>query len=322
MGVLLDQLQVLLEHLNALPLPLKIGSAVIVIITTIYIQKLHSKQTSEDVSLGLRREMSLTSSTALNNLDKTADVRVIHPINYTEFTITRITNISHNTKLIRFAIPNNKTLGLSIGRHISIKAMINDVKVMRSYTPTSLPNQQGFFELLIKIYADGKMSQYIDNLKSGDRVEVRGPIGRFKYNINSYKRIGLIAAGTGLTPCLQLIRCILQGPDYSQDTTTFCFFFQNRTERDILLKAELDALQSMFEKRLEIHYFVSNPSASFGKLNPYEHKGYIGEADINTHLTRSKCEYVGLCGPNGFNESMIKLLKEAGHEVDNTLFVW
>ncbi len=323
MGLLRDKLSELLGRLDALPMPAKIGIAVAIVIISIYLQKIYTEQSkvAEDYSVGLRREMSLTSSTALNTLDKKDD-RVIHPLDFTAFTVSDVKNISHNTKLIRFAIPGNKPLGLSIGRHISVKAMINGIKVMRSYTPTSLPNQLGYFELLIKIYADGKMSQYIDGLKKGDKVEIRGPIGRFKYSINSYKRIGLIAGGTGLTPCLQLIRCILQGPEYSTDRTTFCLFFQNRTEHDILLKLELDALQTQFSKRLEIHYFVSNASPTFGKVNPFEHKGYIGTDDIMNKFDRTKCDFVGLCGPSGFNENIIKLLKDVGHEVDDTLYVW
>lgn len=324
MGLLRDKLNDLLGHLDGLPMPAKIGIAVVIVIISIYSQKIYTAQSSkvaEDYSAGLRREMSLTSSTALNNLDKKDD-RVIHPINFTEFTVSDVTKVSHNTKLIRFAIPNNKSLGLTIGRHISVKAMISGIKVLRSYTPTSLPNQLGYFELLIKIYADGKMSQYIDGLKKGDKLEVRGPIGRFKYDINSYKRIGLIAGGTGLTPCLQIIRCILQGQEYSTDLTTFCLFFQNRTEHDILLKLELDALQTQFSKRLEIHYFVSNASQAFGKVNQFEHKGYISTGDIKGKFDRTICDFVGLCGPSGFNENMIKLLKEVGHEVDDTLYVW
>ena len=35
-------------------------------------------------------------------------------------------------------------------------------------------------------------------------VQVRGPVGHFKYTKNQYKRVGLIAGGTGLTPCLQV----------------------------------------------------------------------------------------------------------------------
>lgn len=51
--------------------------------------------------------------------------------------------------------------------------------------------------------------------KVGQSLDVRGPVGRFKYAKNAYRHIGLVAGGTGITPCLQLVRCVLEGPDVS-----------------------------------------------------------------------------------------------------------
>jgi ferredoxin-NADP reductase len=44
----------------------------------------------------------------------------------------------------------------------------------------------------------------------------------------------------GLTPCLQVIRTILEGEGYDDDDTVFTLLYQNRTVEDILLKDELD----------------------------------------------------------------------------------
>ena len=40
--------------------------------------------------------------------------------------------------------------------------------------------------------------------------------------------MGLIAGGTGLTPCLQVIRCVFEGKDYAQDKCKFTLYYQNR----------------------------------------------------------------------------------------------
>ena len=76
---------------------------------------------------------------------------------------------------------------------------------MRAYTPCSSPYQKGYFELLIKSYEYGKMSCYMHSLSVGDSLEVRGPVGRFKYTENQYKHMGMIAGGTGITPCIQVV---------------------------------------------------------------------------------------------------------------------
>jgi len=49
-------------------------------------------------------------------------------------------------------LPNpNDVLGLPIGQHISVRAVINGKEIMRSYTPTSSDDDLGHFDLMIKV---------------------------------------------------------------------------------------------------------------------------------------------------------------------------
>ena len=74
----------------------------------------------------------------------------------------------------------------------------------------------GYFDLMIKVYPQGKMSQHIDHLKIGDTIEVKGPKGKFHYQPNMKAQLGMLAGGTGITPMLQIIngelRSLLQNP--------------------------------------------------------------------------------------------------------------
>ena len=293
----------------------------------------------EDKSVGLRRAEANSSSGNLTAMD---DDRVLNPLKFRAFKVVSSTQVSHNTKLIRFAIPGDRPLGLPIGRHIALRAEIDGNQVIRSYTPTSRSDTKGYFELLIKSYEYGKLSPHLHALKVGGTADVRGPVGRFRWEKNKYPVVGLIAGGTGLTPCLQVIRCILQGPEGEGDTTKFVLLFQNRTENDILLRRELEDLQSEFSSRLHVVFFLSNcadaawgmsssgggvlaighPSAS-GSGKVQHVRGYIDTQAISTLLSPSGrgagagagagCSYVGLCGPSGFNEAMKGLLEAAGH---------
>ena len=52
----------------------------------------------------------------------------------------------------RFKLPHrNDVLGLPIGQHISISAEINGKNIIRNYTPISLEDQRGHFDLIIKV---------------------------------------------------------------------------------------------------------------------------------------------------------------------------
>lgn len=298
----------------------------------------------EDKSVGLRRAEANSSSGNLTAMD---DDRVLNPLKFRSFKVVSSTQVSQNTKLIRFAIPGDRPLGLPIGRHIALRAEIDGNQVIRSYTPTSRSDTKGYFELLIKSYEHGKLSPHLHALKVGGTADIRGPVGRFRWEKNKYPVVGLIAGGTGLTPCLQVIRCILEGPEGEEDTTKFVLLFQNRTENDILLRRELEDLQSKFSSRLHVVFFLSNcadaswgaPSSSSssgggsggvlamghpdasGSGKVQHVRGYIDAQAVGTLLSPSGrgsgsgpgCAYVGLCGPSGFNEAMKGLVEAAGH---------
>jgi NAD(P)H-flavin reductase len=75
---------------------------------------------------------------------------------------------------------------------------------------------------------------------------MRGPLGQLEYHgygkffikkqLIQKKRIGMVAGGTGITPCYQVLQAALNG----NDGTTLSLIFGNRTVEDILLRDELD----------------------------------------------------------------------------------
>lgn len=166
------------------------------------------------------------------------------------------------------------------------------------------------------------MSQHLHSLHAGSSLEVRGPVGRFKYEKNSFNRIGLIAGGTGLTPCLQIVRCILEGPEGEGDNTSFVLFFQNRSLQDILLKQEVDGLVTKFPNRFQVVYFLSNSESTpdWGQTE-HERKGYIDKSSLTEFMAPTVCPLVCLCGPSGFNEMVRALLADCGH-TDASVHVW
>jgi cytochrome-b5 reductase len=105
----------------------------------------------------------------------------------------------------RFSLPNsNDALGLPIGQHISLCATIDGKECFRSYTPTTLDDTKGYFELVVKSYPQGNMSKHLDEMKIGQKMKVRGPKGFMKYRANLVSEIGMLAGGTGITPMYQV----------------------------------------------------------------------------------------------------------------------
>jgi cytochrome-b5 reductase len=123
------------------------------------------------------------------------------------------------------------------------------------------------------------MSQYIDNMKVGELIDVKGPKGLFTYTPNMKRAFGMLAGGTGITyvsnlsragcvcvcvcvacvashschrrPMLQVIQAILKNP---ADRTQVSLIFANVAEDDILVRSTLEDLAAKNPDRFKLHY--------------------------------------------------------------------
>ncbi|XP_042492355.1 NADH-cytochrome b5 reductase-like protein [Macadamia integrifolia] len=189
----------------------------------------------------------------------------LNPEKWVEFKLQDSARVSHNTKLFRFSFDPTAKLGLDVASCFYTRAPqgLDDegkmTYVLRPYTPISDPDSKGYFDLLIKMYPDGKMSQYFANLKKGDVLEVKGPIQKLRYTPNMKKNIGMIAGGSGITPMLQIIDAVIKNPD---DTTQVSLIYANVSPDDILLKEKLDTLAKS-NPNLKVFYTVDKPSKNW-----------------------------------------------------------
>jgi len=186
----------------------------------------------------------------------------LDPQRWQALTLVDKKSLTHNTRRFRFALPHqDQMLGLPVGQHITIKTSLPDgSEVLRPYTPTSDGRQRGHVDFVIKIYPEGKMSQAMDSLPVGGAMLFKGPKGRFEYKPRSLRAVGMLAGGTGITPCYQLAQAILKDPN---DPTTVSLIFANVTQDDILLKDELDELADRCKGRFSVYYVLNTPPSGW-----------------------------------------------------------
>lgn len=130
----------------------------------------------------------------------------LQPETYQKLPLIKKEKLSSNSHLLVFKLPkDDMILGLPIGHHISIRAEIDGKAVSRSYRPVSNNSDPGELRLVIKMYPDGLLTgKYLEHLKVGDQIEVRGPKGAMRYRKGMVKEMGMIAGGTGITPMYQV----------------------------------------------------------------------------------------------------------------------
>jgi cytochrome-b5 reductase len=231
-----------------------------------------------------------------------------------QFTLAHKENVSHDTRRFRFQLPSSKhVLGLPVGQHIYLTAHINGELVKRPYTPTTSDDNQGYFDLVVKIYPQGKMTQYLDKLSLGHAMDVSGPAGNLIYKDNGLfdirtrkpepfvthhvRHLGLIAGGTGITPMYQILNEILKeqassGPSERPDIKIW-LLFANQTEEDILLREELEQLAFSNSDRFKLWYTVDRESDDW----KYS-KGFINETMLKEHMPPPSDDVlICICGP-------------------------
>ncbi|KAG2463167.1 NB5R2 reductase, partial [Polypterus senegalus] len=173
------------------------------------------------------------------------------------------------------------------GQHVYLSAKVNNNLVIRAYTPVSSDKDTGFVDLVVKVYyknshpsypEGGKLSQYLDSMKIGDTIDFRGPNGL------------LIYKGRGITPMLQLIRHITSDP---KDNTVCHLIFANQTEKDILLRSELEQIAKEHPDQFKLWYTLDKAPQGWKYSS-----GFIDADMIRNHMPSPEEDVlVVMCGP-------------------------
>lgn len=233
----------------------------------------------------------------------------LNPKDYKCLPLVRKDELAPNVYRFVFNLPNpGDVIGLPIGQHVAIKAVVDGETVTRSYTPTSNNLDRGRLELVIKCYPDGLLTgKYLANLQVGDVVQFRGPKGAMRYSRGLCRKIGMIAGGTGITPMYQVIRAICED---EKDDTEVSLVYANRAEGDILLRKELEAFARMYPRKLRIWYMLDQPSEGWKYGS-----GYITPDVMREKLPAPAPDTrIMLCGPPGMINAAKKGLTGLGFQ--------
>ncbi|CAE6437488.1 unnamed protein product [Rhizoctonia solani] len=262
----------------------------------------------------------------------------LHKTKWKSVKLQTIVPISPDTSIFRFSLQvPDQPLGLPVGQHVFVRLRRKDTgeMVQRAYTPVSREREIGHIDLLVKMYLPtgeypqgGKMSIGFNQLVVGDTIELKGPLGSFVWNGNGsalwkgvehrVRNIGLICAGSGITPILQVLRSVLE--DETDHETTLWLVDSNRTEQDILCR---DELLSFAERkgRMKAHFTLSKSPAegwlfSTGRIDDAMMKAHLPPPDTPDTL-------ILICGPDNLIKQTVKPgLERLGWDTSKTLVVF
>lgn len=217
--------------------------------------------------------------------------------------IEAIRNETHNSKVITFALPPNRSLGITISSAILMDVPKEDGKsIVRPYNPIHI-DKEGSFELLIKIYPDGIAGKYISQLQVGNKVgfkQTKKNVKKFQFPFKGVEKITMLAGGTGIAPMYQALVPILKETDIKVR-----LLYSNKTPQDIMLKKELDDLVQANTDRFSLHYIIGE-NKNDQRHSDFAETGWIDEEKIGrlAFAAKDANSVVWVCGVDDMYNSL------------------
>jgi ferredoxin-NADP reductase len=195
------------------------------------------------------------------------------------------------------------------GQHLDLRLTADDgYQAQRSYSISSPPAGQPQLEITVERVDDGEVSPFLlDELREGDRLELRGPIGGyFTWMPRDGGPLLLVGGGSGVAPLMAMLRARA----HSGDRTPVRLLYSARTVDELLFRAELDRLAEAgggFE-------LITTLTRGAPEGWPGEH-GRIGREMLAARgFPPEERPRIFVCGPTPFVEACADALVALGHE--------
>jgi ferredoxin-NADP reductase len=210
---------------------------------------------------------------------------------------------THDTKTLRFQVPKERRLSAKPGQFLTFQWTVDGQRVPRSYTISSSPTHENYVEITPKRAENGCVSVFLnERAKPGLRVEASGPYGRFYFDETMHNSIVLIAAGSGITPMISMLRYI----DDLKLATPVTLLYCVRTSADIIFQNELVRLEKSLPN-FKYQVCLSRPDPAWKG-----HSGHLTGEFVSQHVTNLESLTFFLCGPKGFMNNAHQLLSTLG----------
>lgn len=198
-------------------------------------------------------------------------------------------------------------LGHLPGQHIDLRLTAEDgYQAQRSYSIAS-PADDGRVIITVELVDNGEVSPFlIEDLRIGDRIEIRGPVGGyFVWEPSMGGPLQLIGGGSGVVPLMSMVRARVA----SGSNIPVRYLSSARSHEDVIYRSELESVASDGLGIEIVHTLTrSHPPDWAGPTRRVDREMLAERA---WPVAASPLCYV--CGPTGFVETVATALVELGH---------
>ena len=172
--------------------------------------------------------------------------------NCTKLRVKSITQETDHAVVVNFSVPDDLTTEFQFhcGQYLTLRSDINGEEIRRSYSICSGVDEPSL-RIAIKHISGGAFSTFAnETLKVGDCIDVLPPAGAFTCELDpkSEKQYLCIAAGSGITPVISIVKSILAREPHSQVT----LLYGNQRVASIMFREELELLKNRYLSRFQL----------------------------------------------------------------------
>jgi ferredoxin-NADP reductase len=226
------------------------------------------------------------------------------PLRWQQATIVDIVRRTRTVSSFFFKLP--RPFAFRAGQHVDVRLTAPDgYQAQRSYSIASAPGATDVIELAIERLEEGEVSPFFhDVARTGDEIELRGPIGgHFIWSAIEGGPILLVGGGSGVVPLMSMIRHRAA----ERSMAAMLLLFSARTWDDVIYRDELLSLHDLrdgFELALALTREAAHRARDFGRR--------IDAVMLRDVLARQpQPRQVYVCGSNPFVEAASQSLIEA-----------
>src|SRR5262245_4858560 len=213
---------------------------------------------------------------------------------------------------LALAVPEalSETFRYRPGQHLVVRAMLDGEEVRRTYSISSGPADKDLW-ITVKRVEGGLFSQYAHHhLGAGAAIEAMRPAGRFVApdDGGDGRTYLAIAAGSGITPVMALIRHVLA----REPNSSFTLIYGNRSVDGIIFRDALDDLKDRHLGRLTVLHVLSRDLEAEVPLLSGRIDGDKVKELLPLVAPPGAIDQVYLCGPGDLIKTAREALLDAG----------
>ncbi len=188
------------------------------------------------------------------------------------------------------------------GQFITIQGYVDNKWITRRYTLIEISIQDNFYKIIVKKEEKGLFSNWLHNEKADKKfIRVSKPMGEGILLKNDNSPIVFLVAGIGITPAISYLKTVSEELEHPVEIV-HCI----KNEKHYINYDEL------------LQYTAENKNINI-RFHLKETEGRFGEKELIKLMEHHKKSTFFICGPDEFNEEIVKYLNRQKIKKTNIL---